>query len=91
MRIGADPLGGASVEYWALIAEHYGLDLTVVNPDVDPTWRFMTLDWDEKIRMDPSSPIAMASLVAQARTTTTSSPATTPMPTATASSPPTPG
>ncbi|HWT32902.1 MAG TPA: phosphoglucomutase (alpha-D-glucose-1,6-bisphosphate-dependent) [Microbacterium sp.] len=65
VRIGADPLGGASVEYWALIAEMYGLDLTVVNPDVDPTWRFMTLDWDEKIRMDPSSPSAMASLVAR--------------------------
>ncbi|GAA3661775.1 phosphoglucomutase (alpha-D-glucose-1,6-bisphosphate-dependent) [Microbacterium marinilacus] len=65
VRIGADPLGGASVDYWALIAEHYGLDLTVVNPDVDPTWRFMTLDWDEKIRMDPSSPSAMASLVAK--------------------------
>ncbi len=65
VRIGADPLGGASVEYWALIAEHYGLNLTVVNPDVDPTWRFMTLDWDEKIRMDPSSPSAMASLVAK--------------------------
>ncbi|SDG67455.1 phosphoglucomutase (alpha-D-glucose-1,6-bisphosphate-dependent) [Microbacterium pygmaeum] len=65
VRIGADPLGGASVEYWALIGEHYGLDLTVVNPDVDPTWKFMTLDWDEKIRMDPSSPNAMASLVAK--------------------------
>ncbi|MFG6402857.1 phosphoglucomutase (alpha-D-glucose-1,6-bisphosphate-dependent) [Microbacterium sp. P04] len=65
VRIGADPLGGASVEYWALIAEHYGLDLTVVNPDVDPTWKFMTLDWDEKIRMDPSSPSAMAALVAR--------------------------
>ncbi|MEV7693989.1 phosphoglucomutase (alpha-D-glucose-1,6-bisphosphate-dependent) [Microbacterium sp. NPDC089189] len=65
IRIGADPLGGASVEYWSLIAEHYGLDLTVVNPDVDPTWRFMTLDWDEKIRMDPSSPNAMAALVAR--------------------------
>lgn len=65
VRIGADPLGGASVEYWALIAEHYGIDLTVVNPDVDPTWRFMTLDWDEKIRMDPSSPSAMAALVAR--------------------------
>ncbi|HBU41744.1 MAG TPA: phosphoglucomutase, alpha-D-glucose phosphate-specific [Microbacterium sp.] len=65
IRIGADPLGGASVEYWAYIAEVYGLDLTVVNPDVDPTWRFMTLDWDEKIRMDPSSPSAMASLVAR--------------------------
>lgn len=65
IRIGADPLGGASVEYWALIAEVYGLDLTVVNPDVDPQWAFMTLDWDEKIRMDPSSPSAMASLVAR--------------------------
>ena len=65
VRIGADPLGGASVEYWALIAERYQLDLTVVNPDVDPTWRFMTLDWDEKIRMDPSSPQAMAALVAR--------------------------
>jgi phosphoglucomutase len=65
IRIGADPLGGASVDYWALIAETYGLDLTVVNPDVDPTWKFMTLDWDEKIRMDPSSPSAMASLVAK--------------------------
>jgi phosphoglucomutase len=65
VRIGADPLGGASVEYWALIAEVHDLDLTVVNPDVDPTWRFMTLDWDEKIRMDPSSPSAMASLVAK--------------------------
>ena len=64
IRIGADPLGGASVEYWALIGERYGLDLTVVNPEVDPTWRFMTLDWDEKIRMDPSSPSAMASLIA---------------------------
>ncbi|WP_431779947.1 phosphoglucomutase (alpha-D-glucose-1,6-bisphosphate-dependent) [Microbacterium aurantiacum] len=65
VRIGADPLGGASVDYWALIAEVHDLDLTVVNPDVDPTWRFMTLDWDEKIRMDPSSPSAMASLVAK--------------------------
>ncbi|MEV8249487.1 phosphoglucomutase (alpha-D-glucose-1,6-bisphosphate-dependent) [Microbacterium sp. NPDC076768] len=65
VSIGADPLGGASVEYWALIAEMYDLDLTVVNPEVDPTWRFMTLDWDEKIRMDPSSPSAMASLVAK--------------------------
>ena len=65
VRIGADPLGGASVEYWQLIKEMHGLDLTVVNPEVDPTWRFMTLDWDEKIRMDPSSPSAMASLVAK--------------------------
>ena len=65
VRVGADPLGGASVEYWSLIAEMHDLDITVVNPDVDPTWRFMTLDWDEKIRMDPSSPSAMASLVAR--------------------------
>lgn len=65
VSIGADPLGGASVEYWALIAQVHDLDLTVVNPEVDPTWRFMTLDWDEKIRMDPSSPSAMASLVAK--------------------------
>ncbi len=65
VRIGADPLGGASVDYWALIKEMHGIDLTVVNPEVDPTWRFMTLDWDEKIRMDPSSPNAMASLVAK--------------------------
>ncbi|ONI60440.1 phosphoglucomutase, alpha-D-glucose phosphate-specific [Leifsonia sp. ALI-44-B] len=64
VRIGADPLGGASVHYWQAIAERYELDLTVVNPEVDPTWRFMTLDWDEKIRMDPSSPSAMASVLA---------------------------
>jgi phosphoglucomutase len=63
VRIGADPLGGASVDYWAVIAERHRLDLTVVNPLVDPTWRFMTLDWDGKIRMDCSSPSAMASLV----------------------------
>ncbi|MFC0680147.1 phosphoglucomutase (alpha-D-glucose-1,6-bisphosphate-dependent) [Lysobacter korlensis] len=63
VRIGADPLGGASVGYWALIAEKYNLDLTVVNPSVDPTWSFMTLDWDEKIRMDPSSASAMASVL----------------------------
>ena len=63
VRIGADPLGGAAVEYWALIGEQYGLNLTVVNPEVDPTWRFMTLDWDGKIRMDCSSPNAMASLL----------------------------
>jgi phosphoglucomutase len=65
LRIGADPLGGASVNYWALIAEKYSLDLTVVNPSVDPQWGFMTLDWDEKIRMDPSSPSAMASVLAR--------------------------
>jgi len=63
VRIGADPLGGASVDYWGAIAERHRLDLTVVNPLVDPTWRFMTLDWDEKIRMDCSSPYAMASLI----------------------------
>jgi phosphoglucomutase len=63
IRIGADPLGGASVEYWAAIRDAYGLDLTVMNPGVDPTWRFMTLDWDEKIRMDPSSASVMASVV----------------------------
>jgi len=63
IRIGADPLGGASVAYWAEIANRHGLDLTVVNPLVDPTWRFMTLDWDGKIRMDCSSPSAMASLI----------------------------
>ena len=63
VRIGADPLGGASVDYWGAIAEEYGLDLTVVNPLVDATWRFMTLDWDGKIRMDCSSPSAMASLI----------------------------
>lgn len=65
IRIGADPLGGASVDYWGAIAERHKLELTVVNPLVDATWRFMTLDWDGKIRMDCSSPSAMASLVAQ--------------------------
>ncbi len=64
VRIGADPMGGAAVDYWAAIAEDHKLNLTVVNPAVDPTWRFMTLDWDGKIRMDCSSPHAMASLVA---------------------------
>ena len=64
VRIGADPLGGASVDYWGAIAERHNLELTVVNPLVDPTWRFMTLDTDGKIRMDCSSPNAMASLIA---------------------------
>ena len=64
VRIGADPLGGASVDYWGAIAERYNLELTVVNPLVDATWRFMTLDHDGKIRMDCSSPDAMASLIA---------------------------
>jgi phosphoglucomutase len=63
VRIGADPLGGASVAYWSEIAERYELELTVVNPVVDPTFRFMTLDWDGRIRMDCSSPSAMASLI----------------------------
>jgi phosphoglucomutase len=65
VTIGADPLGGAAVDYWARIADRWDLDLTVVNPLVDPTWRFMTLDWDGKIRMDCSSPHAMASLIEQ--------------------------
>src|ERR671913_1119211 len=63
VRIGADPMGGASVDYWGEIAERHHLNLTVVNPTVDPQWAFMTLDWDEKIRMDCSSPAAMASLI----------------------------
>ncbi|WP_204808031.1 phosphoglucomutase (alpha-D-glucose-1,6-bisphosphate-dependent) [Mycobacterium riyadhense] len=63
VRIGADPLGGASVDYWAAIADRHRLDLTVVNPLVDATWRFMTLDTDAKIRMDCSSPDAMAGLI----------------------------
>ena len=63
VRIGADPLGGAAVAYWGEIAERHGIDLTVVNPRVDPQWAFMTLDWDGKIRMDCSSPSAMASLI----------------------------
>ena len=63
ITLGADPMGGAAVAYYGHIAEMHGLDLTVVNPKVDPTWRFMTLDWDGKIRMDCSSPFAMANLV----------------------------
>jgi phosphoglucomutase len=65
VRLGADPMGGASVAYWQAIAERHRLDLTVVNPEVDPRFGFMTLDWDGKIRMDCSSPYAMASLVAR--------------------------
>ena len=64
ISLGVDPLGGAGVHYWAPIAERYGLKLTVVNPAVDPTFRFMTVDWDGRIRMDPSSPYAMQSLLA---------------------------
>ncbi|WP_139006418.1 phosphoglucomutase (alpha-D-glucose-1,6-bisphosphate-dependent) [Arthrobacter crystallopoietes] len=67
VRIGADPMGGASVDYWGAIADRHNLELTVVNPTVDPQWAFMTLDWDEKIRMDCSSPSAMASLIAKVR------------------------
>jgi phosphoglucomutase len=63
LRIGVDPLGGASVAYWPAIAERYGLDLTVTNDAVDPQFAFMTVDWDGRIRMDPSSPYAMARLV----------------------------
>ena len=64
LKIGVDPLGGASVHYWPRIAEHYGIDLTVVDDTVDPTFGFMTADWDGQIRMDPSSPYAMQRLLA---------------------------
>ena len=63
LRVGVDPLGGAGVHYWQPIADRYRLDLTVVNKTVDPTFRFMTVDWDGNIRMDPSSPYAMQSLI----------------------------
>lgn len=63
IHIIADPLGGAGVHYWKPIADHYGLNLSVVNNDIDPTFRFMTVDWDGKIRMDPSSPYAMRGLI----------------------------
>ena len=63
IRMGVDPLGGAGVHYWEHIAELYRLDLTVVNREIDPTFRFMTLDWDGKIRMDPSSAYAMQRLI----------------------------
>ena len=63
IHLGVDPLGGAGVHYWAPIAERYGLDLTVVNKEVDPTFRFMTVDWDGQIRMDPSSTYAMQRLI----------------------------
>jgi len=63
-RLGVDPLGGAGIDYWPRIAEQYGLDLTIVNKSVDPTFRFMTVDWDGRIRMDPSSPYAMQRLIA---------------------------
>ena len=85
VRIGADPLGGASVAYWAEIGSRYGLALTVVNPTVDPQFGFMTLDWDGKIRMDCSSPSAMASLIKQPSMISTSRPEMTPMRTGTGS------
>jgi phosphoglucomutase len=61
--MGVDPLGGAGVHYWAAIAERYGVNLTIVNQDVDPTFRFMAIDWDGRIRMDPSSPYVMQALI----------------------------
>ncbi len=64
IKLGVDPLGGAGIDYWPRIAEQYGLDLTIVNSSVDPTFRFMSVDWDGKIRMDPSSPYAMQRLIA---------------------------
>ncbi|WP_425930503.1 phosphoglucomutase (alpha-D-glucose-1,6-bisphosphate-dependent) [Pseudomonas sp. NyZ201] len=63
LRLGVDPLGGAGVRYWSAIAEHYKLNLEVVNREVDPTFRFMSVDWDGQIRMDPSSPYAMQGLI----------------------------
>jgi phosphoglucomutase len=63
IKMGVDPLGGAGVHYWGAIAEHYGLNLTIVNEAVDPTFRFMSVDWDGQIRMDPSSPYAMQGLI----------------------------
>lgn len=64
IHLGVDPLGGAGIHYWKLIADRYGLDLTVVNEIIDPTFRFMSVDWDGQIRMDPSSPYAMQGLIA---------------------------
>ncbi|MHA4801731.1 hypothetical protein, partial [Enterococcus faecium] len=63
LNVGVDPLGGAGVHYWPAIAERYKLNLQVLNTGVDPTFRFMTVDWDGKIRMDPSSVYAMQSLI----------------------------
>jgi len=63
VSLGVDPLGGAGVHYWRPVAEHYGLNLTIVNDAIDPTFRFMTVDWDGRIRMDPSSPYAMQRLI----------------------------
>jgi phosphoglucomutase len=85
VKIGIDPLGGAGVHYWQPIIERYKLDATIVNTAIDPTFRFMTLDWDGKIRMDCSSPYAMAKLIGMRDRFDVALP-TTPMPTATASS-----
>ena len=63
LKMAVDPLGGAGVHYWGRIADRYGLNLTMVNTAVDPTFRFMTVDWDGQIRMDPSSPYAMQKLI----------------------------
>lgn len=63
ISIGVDPLGGAGIHYWKMIGEHYGLNLTVINDQIDPTFRFMTVDWDGQIRMDPSSSYVMKSLI----------------------------
>ena len=63
LKLGVDPLGGAGIDYWPRIAEEYGLDLAIVNESVDPTFRFMSVDWDGKIRMDPSSTYAMQRLI----------------------------
>ena len=87
VRIGADPMGGAAVAYWGAIAERHNLDLTVVNPRVDPQFGFMTLDWDGKIRMDCSSLHAIASRSSRGARTTRSPRATTRTQTGTASSP----
>jgi phosphoglucomutase len=86
IRMGVDPLGGAGVHYWAAIAERYALDLTIVNESVDATFRFMTIDWDGRIRMDPSSPDAMQGSSGSRIASTSRSPAT-PTTTGTASSP----
>lgn len=90
VRLGIDPLGGASVNYWPLMNEKYNLTIDVVRPQVDPTWSFMTIDHDGKIRMDPSSPYAMKGLVDSSTTalgtSTIWSAAPIRMPTATASS-----
>ena len=86
LRLGVDPLGGASLRYWERIAERHGLDLEIVNAELDPTFRFVPLDWDGKIRMDCSSPVRDGAACATSRTASTSRSPTTPTPTATGSS-----